>query len=47
MDGLGPATLINRQHLELLTYILVNMPYWEWDGLSRMDERRKYLEVRL
>ena len=23
------------------------MPYWEWHGLSGMDERRKYLEGRL
>ncbi len=47
--GLGPACkanwsdLINRHHLELLAYILVSMPYWEWDGLSGMDEMRKYL----
>ena len=56
MDVLGPAcksvkptgaTVIYRQHLELLGYILVSMPYWEWDGLSGMDERRKYLRGRL
>ncbi len=41
------ANLIKRRHLELLGYILVSVPYWEWDGLSGMDERRKYLEVKL
>jgi hypothetical protein len=41
------ATLIKRRHLELLGYILVSMPYWEWDGLSGMDERRKYLQGKL
>ena len=41
------ATLIKRRHLELLAYILVSVPYWEWDGLSGMDERRKYLEGKL
>jgi len=41
------ATLIKRRHLELLGYILVSVPYWEWDGLSGMDERRKYLEGKL
>ena len=41
------ATLIKRRHLELLGYILVSMPYWEWDGLSGVDERRKYLEGKL
>jgi hypothetical protein len=41
------ATLIKRRHLELLGYILVSVPYWEWDGLSGMDERRKYLQVKL
>jgi hypothetical protein len=39
--------LIKRRHLELLGYILVSVPYWEWDGLSGMDERRKYLQVKL
>jgi hypothetical protein len=41
------ATMIKRRHLELLGYILVSVPYWEWDGLSGMDERRKYLQVKL
>ena len=41
------ATLIKRRHLELLGYILVSVPYWEWHGLSGMNERRKYLEGRL
>jgi hypothetical protein len=41
------ATLIKRRYLELLGYILVSVPYWEWDELSGMDERRKYLEDRL
>ena len=41
------ATLIKRRHLELLGYILVSVPYWEWDGLSGMDERRKYLQGKL
>jgi hypothetical protein len=39
--------LIKRRHLELLGYILVSVPYWEWYGLSGMDERRKYLEQKL
>jgi hypothetical protein len=41
------ATLIKRRHLELLGYILVSVPYWEWDGLSGIDERRKYLKGKL
>jgi hypothetical protein len=41
------ATLLKRRHLELLGYMLVSVPYWEWDGLSGIDERRKYLEVLL
>ena len=41
------ATLIKRRHLELLGYILVSVPYWEWDELSGMDERRKYFEGKL
>ena len=40
------ATLIKR-HLELLGYNLVSVTYWEWDGLSEIDERRKYLEGKL
>ena len=28
-------------------YILVIVPYWEWDGRSGMDERRKYLKGKL
>ncbi len=39
--------MVKRRHLELLGYILVSVPYWEWDGLSGMDERRQYLEDRL
>jgi hypothetical protein len=41
------ATLIKRRHLELLGYNLVSVTYWEWDGLSGMDQRRKYLEAKL
>ena len=41
------ATLIKRRHLELLGYNLVSVTYWEWDGLSGMHERRKYLEGKL
>ncbi len=41
------ATLIKRRHLELLVYVLVNVSYWEWHGLSGMDERRKYLHSKL
>jgi hypothetical protein len=41
------ATSIKRRHLELLGYILVSVPYWEWQGLSGMDERRKYLHSKL
>jgi len=41
------ATLITRRHLELLGCILVCVLYWEWDGLSGMDERRKYLQGKL
>jgi hypothetical protein len=39
--------LIKRRHLELLGYILVSVPYWEWGGLSGIDERRKYLQGKL
>ena len=41
------ATLIKRRHLELMGYLLVRVPYWEWDEISGMDERREYLEVKL
>jgi hypothetical protein len=41
------TTLIKRRYLDLLGYILVSVPYWEWDGLSGMEERRKYLEGKL
>ncbi len=41
------VTLIKRRYLDLLGYILVSVPYWEWDGLSGMEERRKYLEGKL
>jgi hypothetical protein len=41
------ATLIKRRYLELLGYILVSVPYWEWYVLSGMDERKKYLEGKL
>jgi hypothetical protein len=41
------ATLIKWRHLELLGYNLVSVTYWEWGGLSGMDERRKYLEGKL
>ena len=41
------ATFIKRRHLELIGYILVSGSYWEWEGLSGMDERRKYLEGKL
>jgi hypothetical protein len=41
------ATLIKRRHLQLIGYILVCVPYWEWDELSGMDERRTYLEGKL
>ncbi len=39
--------MIKRWHLELLGYIIFSVPYWEWDGLSGMDERRKYLQGKL
>ncbi len=39
--------MIKRRHIELLGYVLVSVPYWEWDGLSGVDERRKYLEGKL
>jgi hypothetical protein len=39
--------LIKRRHLQLIGYILVCVPYWEWDELSGMDERRTYLEGKL
>jgi hypothetical protein len=35
--------LIKRRHLELLGYRLVSVPFWEWDGLAGVDERRQYL----
>ncbi len=41
------ATLIKRRHLELIGYNLVSVTYWEWEGLSGMDERKKYLEGKL
>ena len=41
------ATLIKRRHLELIGYNLVSVTPWEWNVLSGMDERRKYLEGKL
>jgi len=41
------ATLIKRRHLELLGYRLVNVTFWEWDGLAGVDEKRQYLEVKM
>jgi hypothetical protein len=41
------ATLIKRRHLELLGYRLVSVPFWEWDGLAGVDDRRQYLEGKL
>ena len=41
-------TLIKRQHLELLGYNLVSVPYWEWEEM-RQDKRAQegYLRSKL
>ena len=40
------ATLIKQRHLQLLGYALVNVAYWEWNGL-RPGQREDYLRRRL
>ena len=41
------ATLLKRRHLQLLGYVLVSVPYWEWDGAKGAGERERYLRGKL
>ena len=41
------ATLMKRRHLELLGYTVVSLPIWEWNQLTRSDERKEYLRGKL
>ena len=41
------GTLMKRRHLELLGYIVVSLPFWEWDQLTGSDERKEYLRGKL
>jgi hypothetical protein len=41
------GTLMKRRHLELLGYTVVSLPFWEWDQLKVIDERKEYLRVKL
>ena len=41
------GTLMKRRHLELLGYTVVSLPFWEWDQLTRSDERTEYLRGKL
>jgi hypothetical protein len=41
------ATLMKRRHLELLGYTVVSLPFWEWNQLTRSDERKEYLRGKL
>ncbi len=41
------GTLMKRQHLELLGYTVVRLPFWAWDRLTEGDERKEYLRGKL
>lgn len=42
------ATLIKRNHLQLLGYTLVSLPYWEWNNVcEEPSERKQYLHRKL
>ena len=41
------GTLMKRRHLELLGYTVVSLPFWEWDQLTGIDERKEYLRGKL
>ena len=41
------GTLMKRRHLELLSYTVVSLPFWEWDQLTGSDERKEYLRGKL
>ena len=40
------ATLLKRRHLQLLGYVLVSVPYWEWDACKGQVEREQYLRLK-
>jgi len=41
------GTLMTRRHLELLGYIVVSLPFWEWDQLTGSDGRKEHLSGKL
>ena len=41
------ATLLKRQHLQLLGHALISVPYWEWDECKGAGEREQYLRSKL
>jgi hypothetical protein len=38
------STLLKRRHLSMLGYQVISVPYWDWEPLSTMRERAKYLQ---
>ena len=44
MDRARLSTLLKRRHLTWLGYQVISVPYWEWEQLSTMRERARYLE---
>ncbi len=41
------GTLMKQRHLELLGYIVVSLPFWDWYQLTGRDERKEYLRAKL
>ena len=41
------ATALKRRQLRAVGWVLLPVPYWEWDGLSSNSARQEYLRAAL
>jgi len=41
------ATALKRRQLRAAGWVLLPVPYWEWDGLSSNSARQEYLRAAL
>ena len=41
------ATLLKRQHLQVMGHALVSVPFWEWEGCKGTGGREQYLRGKL
>jgi len=41
------ATILKRNHLAYLGYVVVSVPFFEWEELSSTEDKHQYLEAKL